>query len=431
MASPRLIKLAYGCFTTVSAFGFVEMVAHRMYGPPPESDTVVRTAACEIREEGGRSWMECARTPGEPLFTAPTAKTKPRVVVLGGSSVRDPFKSDPNDNFPEHLQARLPEAEVLNLGKAGMSMAGVAYIASQIAPLQADLVVIYEGHNDYSQTVFTGPIRGVHLWTLPVIRVLSESWVYRWLSQDLKSVGAAGHRVTSTPPAAAPEICRASGQGPAAMLATEDAGAITRRDAVTERFRNDLREAVRAAAGSAAGSATAAGKVAAGARSGAASPTAGLPVIVSTLLRNFDNPPMAEVAPAGSPCEAALACLSNASLTDHETLATYSATMCGEGALTWWHRAHAAFDRGDIAAATDAFHRSLALDPAPLRAPWEADQVVRDVASDEGATLLDLEAIVGPLPPGKLFHDTLHPSTEGAEVIATALEPVVRGKLGL
>lgn len=411
-ARSTLRKLGYGLFTAGAALLFVELLAHRTLGDPPELDAVRRVALCSLREEGGRAWMECATTERD-LFAVPTAKgARPRVAVLGGSSVRDPFKPTPGDDFPDHLQRRLPEVEVLNVGKAGMSMSGVAWLAGQLEALEPDLVVLYEGHNDYAQTVFRGAIRGARPWLLPVQRILSASWIYAWLAgTELGSDPTPAPRKPGVPGALDPHrppLCDTVLASPSArrgVLVVQDDTALRVRDQVTARYRDDLRTAIRS------------------------SPA---PVVVSTLLRNFDYPPQGVLAEDDGACTMALPCLTHEALGDWDARATYSARVCGEdAAVTLWLRAHALAEAGKTAEATETWRRSLAADPVPLRAPYEADVLVRQAAAEEGARLLDLEPIAGAMPPGRLFTDTLHPSTEGAALIAATLEPVVREALGL
>lgn len=78
-----------------------------------------------------------------------------------------------------------------------------------------------------------------------------------------------------------------------------------------------------------------------------------------------------------------------------------------------------------------AWYRSLDLDRLPLRAPFSADRIIRQVAAETGATLVDLEASYGPWADPRWFVDTLHPSAQGARIIAARLAPVVRRELGL
>ena len=402
----RIQKAFQGSIVAIGFFFIIEMLCRMSWGAPPTLESLVRVAQCSLRSEGGRSWMECGHP--EDRVELSTEKTKPRVVVLGGSSVRDPFKADPNDNFPEHLGRLMPRVEVVNLGKAGQSMAGVAWTASQLDSLKPDLVVIYEGHNDYAQTLFSGRISGTPLWTVPVLRILQNSWIFQKLTQETRGVVVGPKRPQPVqhdpslppPPALCQQLPPSARRG---VVMVEDDIALRVRDEVRERFRADLTTAIRQ------------------------SPA---PVIVSTLLRNPEYPPGGVVGKDNSACGVALGCMGSEHVTDHAELATYAEKVCGENSISLWLRSRARAEAGDQPGAIAAWRRSMELDAVPLRAPYVADEVVREVAGKTGATLLDLEAALGPLPAASLFTDTLHPSTEGAEAIAQALLPVVQGKLG-
>lgn len=89
-------------------------------------------------------------------------------------------------------------------------------------------------------------------------------------------------------------------------------------------------------------------------------------------------------------------------------------------------RAQRAAADGDTAEALRQWRASLAQDPLPIRAPLEADDVIR---ASSGAQVVDLAEQVGPLPRAELFTDVLHPSELGALRIAQALEPTLRAQL--
>ena len=64
-----------------------------------------------------------------------------------------------------------------------------------------------------------------------------------------------------------------------------------------------------------------------------------------------------------------------------------------------------------------------------MRAPPDADRVIREVAAETGATLVDLEQQLGPVADGRYFVDTLHLSSAGAEAVATAFVPHIQAVL--
>ena len=385
----------------VGLFVFAEILARVMFIPPPGSDLERRVAQCEIRTEEGRSWMECST--GDRTEIA--HDERPRVVVLGGSSVRDPFKPVPGNDFPDKLQELLPSVQVINLGKPGISAAGVAWNASQLDSIDPALVVIYTAHNDYSQTVFQGAVRGTRLWLVPVIQFLNHSTLFRKLNEtargsdlkpDLEPV-----RVTR------PEsglwhhpACRRQSDRRGTLTTTDDT-ALERRDEVDSRFTHDLATAIDA------------------------SPA---PVIVTTVLRNHDYPPQGELTQRGSGCEQALRCLQHAVEGEHADLAAYGQQLCGEeSATTLWLASHAATDPAEAEA---LWARSLAADPLPLRAPLHADDIIATVAEETGATLVDLRPAFGTMPTHRWFTDTLHLSEEGAQKVAETLAPTVSERLG-
>jgi lysophospholipase L1-like esterase len=399
----RLQKLLYGLITAAGIIFLVEAGLRIFWGQPGQLEAISRVAQCQIQQSGDRAWMECGHP--EDRVELASIKTKPRVVVVGGSSVRDPFKPVPDDNFPEHLGRRMPEVEVVNLGKAGQSMGGVAWVVSQLAALKPDLVVLYEGHNDYAQTVFTGRIAGTRLWMIPVLKILEKSWIYTGLTQQTKGVAAAPKKPGLIPMGGPnpPDICftipRSQRRG---ILAITDDTALEVREEVTARFRSDLKTAIRS------------------------SPA---PVIVSTLLRNAEYPPAGVLLEESNPCARALNCMQNEQLTDHQPLLSFAQENCPQSSIALWLESRVKAETGDLLGAVEPWKASLDMDPLPLRAPYIADSIVREVTLETGATLLDLEPVVGALPAWRYFTDTLHPSTEGAELIAASLEPLVREKL--
>ena len=55
--------------------------------------------------------------------------------------------------------------------------------------------------------------------------------------------------------------------------------------------------------------------------------------------------------------------------------------------------------------------------------------MMREIAADSGARLVDLEQQLGPVADGRYFVDTLHLSSAGAEAVATALVPHIEALL--
>ena len=375
---PRWRKLAYGTSLAVVALSAVELVGRVVAGPPPPYDMHARVSNCDLVRDGATVRLDCPCDNEERAFPGRTTDGRPRIVALGGSSVHDPR----GRSFPTQLGELLPEADVVDLGSAGLSAANVALLSKQSTALSPDLLVIYSGHNDYNQLVFRGTISASRLWLLPLYRALHESWVHALLVRRIRGQD----RPSSTH---------------AALLTTTDDTALRARDDVERRFRGDLTLAVRAAP---------------------------CPVVLCTLLRNPTIRPTGLRADPGTPCaDAAKELGSDAS---PRVLVELAETACPDSAVGWWLRSRVAASDGKEDEAVRAFHESLARDPVPMRAPASTDTVIREVAEMEGATLVDLARRLGPLPPRDYFTDTLHLSVAGARAVAEVLAEDVRREIG-
>jgi len=372
-------KLVFGLLVALLVILGVEVAYNLRYGLPPPSGQIARMAQCRVRTTAQDAKLDCS--PGElEDVTVPLKPTagRPRIVFLGASSVREPRQRP----FPSAVAAALPQAEVINLAVPGLSVAGVARISSELEPLEPDLVVIYAGHNEFSEDVFSGRIASLKLWTLPIYALLEWSWIHRGLNSLLT------HRITSVSKTAQ------------STHPTDDDFSLRGRDRVFARYRADLETAVEA------------------------SPA---PVVLTTLLRNPDRGPTGTWTAGRPECGAAVQATARAGASP-EALARLEQD-CGDQALTWWIRCRIARQAGDQQAALVAWHRSMALDALPLRAPAEADDVVRQVAAETGATLVDLEQEVGATPPGTWFVDPIHFSGAGVDGMARVLVPVLREEL--
>lgn len=358
-------RLLFAAVTTLGVLGAAELVPRLLFGPPPPAETIARVGPCTV--EGAR--LECPMEPNLAVV-APPHSTRPRVVVLGGSTVRMLPPSEAN--FPTRMQQRAPELEILNLGLPGYSTAGVWNILRQLEAFAPDLVVVMTGHNDYNTAVFDGSIRAVSLWTLPFEQALSSSWIRAWVR---------------------PTRPRREANPSSRVLPIEDDYALRVADQVDARFRTELVALVRA------------------------SPA---PVVLTTLLRNFDRPPTGVIVTGRPRCAAAL----NGDWTvEHAPQALPVVTAaCPDTSISAWVGAHVEVDPARKA---ELWRASLRLDAAPLRAPLSADDTIREVAAAEGVPLVDL-AQSAAYPPGQWFFDSLHTNADGADAIAAAVVPVVR-----
>lgn len=369
MALGRSRRAIFGLVVSVAMIGAVEGVAHALRGRPPPAANVQRIGQCTLRA----SDLSC---PFDARFSIriPAKGARPRLVFLGGSTVRTD-----HDNFPDVLAELAPEWEVLNLGVPGYSTAGVWNLASRLDPLAPDLVVIHTGHNDYNESVFDGNIRAVTSATLPIEQLLSRSWIHRWLS-PIRALRPPG--------------------SPARSLAVTDNFALRHTEARDARLRAELTEAVRA------------------------SPA---PVVLTTLFRNFDFPPTGVYVADAPACASILPpARTFGSGTPWTARLAEAEAACPGTSLDAFYRAHATTEPSVRA---HAWTEALRLDAAPLRAPLSADAIIREVAAAERVALVDLAAEHDGYQPGDWFTDPLHTRRAGAEAMAQALLPALRQQL--
>ncbi|MEC7946307.1 MAG: hypothetical protein VX265_01995 [Myxococcota bacterium] len=351
-------------------------------GPPPPHDNLARISQCWIARQGAQAGLRCHPATEANIDVAATPE-RPRVVVLGGSSVRETWDLGPGRkaNFTDVLQRRHPELEFVNLGVAGLGAGSMARVASELDALSPSAVVIYSGHNDYNGDVFNGRISGVSLWAAPLYRLMAASWLHAELFRQRRDVPR---------------------KDPGAFInAVETGVALEIRPDVDQRFHDDLALAV------------------------SESPA---PVVLSTLLRNPGWPPSGHDVRGRPGCARRLEELRRAGGDAARALVGVEQD-CGEGAVTEWLRFRVALQARDDAAASLHWTRSLDLDALPMRAPATADAIIRAVAEEEGARLVDLAAEHGHRAPRTWFTDTLHLSETGAEVIADGIEPALMAAL--
>ena len=371
----RLTRAALGSFVALALLIIAELGARAWFGPPVPTDLMARVGTCTVVTTG-------LRCPGRPEHetVVPPRGARPRVVILGGSTVRNVFSADPEADFPFQLQVALPEVEVVNLGISGSTTASILLLMQDLEVLEPSLVVLHTGHNDYNFTVFRGEIRAASLWRLPLERALAYSRVYT-------SVAAEAPRVVRRDPHAT------------RVLAVQDDIVQRIRLSVDARFRAELTAAVRA------------------------SPA---PVLVSTLFRNHDFPPTGVRAAADSACARTLSQLQSVRLSSDEEQAVL-ATCGSESSIGCWIRSRDA--SLPLTERQAAWRAALDADDVPMRAPASADAILREVAAAEGVGLVDVAAVADGMQPGAWFIDPLHTTVVGAERLAAGFVAPIRAAL--
>ncbi len=375
----RLRKGLAGVGIAAAILLLAEGLQYALWGPPPPPFQLARVSGTQLVVEGDTARL--AHTIDARMdVLVPLAHESPRVLTLGGSSVRNPGPE--GNNWPWQLQRLLPDVEVVNLASPGQTMGGLARLVEQIDALGPDLIVVYSGHNDMSQAVFTGRVGASGDWAIPVWKVLGLSWTAQHLSRPPKAELMDPNRRV-------------------ALAFAENDRARELQPELHERYEEELRLLL------------------------ARAPA---PVVLTTLLRNFDQGPQGLLS-EDEGCRALAGSVPVNTPDRPEERAVELEAACGETALGEWLKAHAQLAHGQPTKALEHWHRSLALDPYPLRATAETDAILRRVASDTGTPLVDLEAELGPFCRDDWFIDTLHPSAGGASAIAKALAPPVQGAL--
>lgn len=358
-----------------------------MLGAPPPSQGLVQISVATLVYEGDEARLSHAVDARQDRSFPVARGERPRLVVLGGSSVHHAYTASEDVNFPTWLARSMPEVEVLNLGSPGQNSAGLARLADQLDRLAPDLVLVYTGHNDFSQPVFSGQIDTPALWTVPLLQVLSGSWIYTGLQQ--------AHR---------PLVASDPNQRQGGVTVLTDDTALRSRQRVLANWRDNV-SALQA-------------------RSPA-------PIVLSTLARNVDWPPTGTLSTDPAACEGFARGIRGRPLPGNlERQARDAAQRCGsDSALALWLEAHRLRQAHDPDAALAAWHQSLDADPLPIRAPAALDDVIVAHAATLGVPVVDLRQLTGEWTGQQLFDDTLHPSKAGARAIAEAMAPALRDHL--
>lgn len=364
-----------------------------------------------------------ARRPPEREFLAEKPAKGFRAFVVGGSSAAG-FPYSPEYAFSSWLERRLAvrfpdlEIEIVNAAMAGYSSRRVLIVVRELAAYEPDLLIVYSGHNEWAERRFYSSLIDMHPWLFRARERLFTTRLFNVGSHLLQ-------REAEAPTAALERYVEDQQREFAEMFAVfsrraeghdyASAAEVAQRDQL---YRSNLGEIVRAAR------------------------SAGAKVALLTLSQNF-----ADWSPGASRHRSDL---------DADTLAAWNARM-EEGTR--------AAGRGECRAAIDAFERALALDSShaqlhyelagchralgnharardhyrqasdldqiPHGAPSYFNEILRDMAADEGLVFVDSAAaleraaehgLVG----DDLFVEFAHPNLRAQQVIAAEVEAVLR-----
>ncbi len=123
-------------------------------GPPPAAIAVYEAIGehSHFLEFDGDKVSRAYGKNALPAFSL--TSDRPRVAVLGGSSVHGGSPGvSVHQEFPAHV-ARLADVEVLNLGAPGLDSHDLVRLLDELEPVSVSTVVVYLGHNDFGNAYF-------------------------------------------------------------------------------------------------------------------------------------------------------------------------------------------------------------------------------------------------------------------------------------
>lgn len=434
-------RLAGGLAVAGLALAGVEGLARLALGPPPSGPRVAPGEDCAF-DRGPEVWRWHCTGSRLPELLVPVEARGPRLVVLGGSSVNDPFSD--HAGFPEQLAAALPGVEVLNLGRAGARLADLTETARALGPLRPDLVVVYAGHNEQGARAMDLVVAQDAARRMETRALLGRSWVFTGIELALAGgpdAGAHGEPPLdlgappgphtrpggpqAEPPPPPPDVGTPAGPplgleglGPGdcvrgeadwrGTLVVDDARLVEEGPTIASEAAAHLDELL-----------------------GALEQT-GAQVFFVPPISNVDHPPGGTLARDHGACEQLVECVGRGGeASAWERIGALARERCGEDAAwTAWAEAHAAWQAGDMASARSAWETSLDRDPVPLRASARLRAGLAEAAAGHpGVRVVELDGALGGWTEGWLFDDQLHLSEAGAAAVAEALLPEVRGAL--
>ncbi len=360
--------------------------------------------------EGDRVVPDFQGSDRVPAFPREPRTGKPRVFVLGGSSIRGGSRVPIRHEAPGRLAAALTSTgrpvEVINLGRPGLDSHHTVEILRQSLAFGPDLIVIYMGHNDLGNAVLEDRYGTVSASLAVRLRLALGRLATYALLRDALEPGAGNSGV----PGAFEDPAVEAWQRGVRLGVGRACGPDDPRRALAAR---DLRSNLEAMA--------------------ALALDAGAGVVMVTPVSNWVSAgPVGRSCPELLPAAAAggdaggTATLAEAELED----ALSRRPGCPE---LLFERGLLRSKRGDPGAYDD-LRAAMEGDVLPLRATRTMTDAVRAAASSSGAALLDLEAQAEAehgAPPPSWFVDVVHLSAHGHLALAAALEPVVAGQLGL
>lgn len=179
-------KLGLGLGFGLVLLSLGEGLARLVLGPPPPP-VMKGTMVMGSLDLGVREGVFQVPYQQPPLAPVAVPKAGTRIVFLGGSSVHALPPPQPEQEWP-HLVGEALGVEAVNLGNVGFDSSDLADVASQIEPLEADLVVIYAGHNELGNAWMMERYSGVQGGLRAFARTgLERLWSYSALKRAMSA----------------------------------------------------------------------------------------------------------------------------------------------------------------------------------------------------------------------------------------------------
>lgn len=312
--------------------------------------------------------------------------SEPRMIWLGGSTVHGGSRDITRLEEAAGRAGELLTMESLNFGGIGMDTVSIGVILDDVLSIKPDVLVLYTGHNEFGNAVFTGRYgdsSAVHMALLRAL--LRKSRLFQSLEMRLRG----------------PETLTLPNETNEKQY-TVDADT---RSEIYWRFEERLRHIIAKASGQ------------------------GVSVVVATLMSNAVAPSMEFSCPeamrrAGFPALRPEA-LPVANLSEAD-IAAAEAMSPGCRDLQWL-RARREGDRSTLDTLRDE-------DPLPARADRPLNNIIRKVAKETGASLVDVDSLArqvgGGLAPSAWFLDSNHLTIEGHDALARMIGQTVGPLVG-
>jgi len=386
-----VVVVAIGCVWVVwSAYqGEVDRFLRvRMGTPTPELAAALPNGSQELirrTDAGIEANYQTERK--QPAVGPKRPGSGPRMIWLGGSTVHGGSRDITRLEEAAGRAGELLGMESLNFGGIGMDTVSIAAILDDVLSLQPDVLVLYTGHNEFGNAVFTGRYGDAQSAHFALLRaLLRKSRLFQSLELRLRGPE------TLTLPSEANE-----------KQYTVDAAT---RAEIYWRFEERLRHIVSRASDQ------------------------GVTVVVATLMSNAVAPSMEFSCPeamrrAGFPASRPEA-LAVDTLTEADIAA---AEVMSPGCRDLqWLRARRTGDTATLDTLRDE-------DPLPARADRGLNAIIRRVAADTGATVVDVDRMAreagGGVEPSAWFVDSNHLTIDGHDALARMVGQAVAPAVGL